>query len=679
MKILSITKENGKRVVGGSLPDIDIDHCYEGGQDVKDYLHNKYKETANVGTYGKMKLKNSLTDIAKLFGVEYGTLKKITKQIPNETQTIGDLIKLSLSKPILKTFIKNNPEVFYATPLVMGSLRNKSTHASAYIILPKIKEIYDWIPVRLDGDGHVTTEWEGDMLDKSGILKQDILRLRQLTKMFKQLDLIKEKYHKDIDIFKVPLDDPKVYEHFSKGLNEDVFQFGADGLSGYIEELKPENINDLIAGVSLFRPGAMESNTHNEFLLRRHGKKEIECLNGWEDLTSDTYGLLYLQEQVMRILQKIGSFDLEITDLARKALGKKNPELLNSFETKFVENGVKNGYTEDELRIQWDFIKVTSGYLFNKSHAAAYADLGYRSMWLKVNYPLPFWSTAINFAKDNSKSDELIPNYISEIYETGHIKVLAPDINKSHTDVLTDFETETIYWPLSSVKQVGEVATNQIVADREEKGEYFSFDEFLSRHKFKGSKVTKQIIEHLVLSGAFDIVERQTQPTDRLKLIEHYRKKEMPKIDKTKDLFFLNESKKDYRWWWVLQQKVLSGIAFFDYKTLVEDIAPKDYPFVSPDTVHLKSNKGNKVTVAGYIVYFDERTSKKGLFARVVLEQNYKFVQVTIWPDDYQRIKENITESEKCLMFISGVIGFDSYRKENILFSDRKTDVLILT
>jgi len=234
MKVKNIRTETSKRVVGGSLPDIDIDHCYEGGQKVKDYLHDKYVETANVGTYGKMKLKAALTDIAKQFGVEHGTLKKITKIIPNDVQSMGELLKFSISQPMIKSFIKKHPEVFYILPLILNSFRNKSTHASAYIILPTVKNIHEWIPTRLDDDGHVTTEWEGETLDKAGVLKQDILRLKQLTKMSKQVDLIKEVTNKDIDLFKLPLNDKKVYEYFSKGYNEDVFQCGAADLSDYI-------------------------------------------------------------------------------------------------------------------------------------------------------------------------------------------------------------------------------------------------------------------------------------------------------------------------------------------------------------------------------------------------------------------------------------------------------------
>ena len=250
-------------------------------------------------------------------------------------------------------------------------------------------------------------------------------------------------------------------------------------------------INDLIAANALYRPGAMDVNSHNEYVLRKFGKREVSYRWGMENILKDTYGLIILQENVLEIVNKLGGFLLNEADDIRRAMGKKQKDIIDKYKYKFIENIIKRGCPEDEANIIWHELEVHSGYSFCKAHAAAYSITGYNSQWFKVNYPIHFWSVAIDFISKESNNEKKISGYISEIYQIGDIVLQPPDINKSDGNVKTDFDLKTIYWPLSSTKQVGEISMNQIIEDRGNNSEYFSFEEFYERHNYTGSKVNK--------------------------------------------------------------------------------------------------------------------------------------------------------------------------------------------
>lgn len=338
---------------------------------------------------------------------------------------------------------------------------------------------------------------------------------------------------------------------------------------------------------------------------------------------------------------------------------------------------LKDGEVYDiEMENPYHTFVNQSGVVTSNSHAAAYAITGHISQWFKVNYPLEFWSTAFKFSEEKDHA-----NYISEINLTGNIKVMPADINKSRDDVFTDFETKTIYWPLISIKQCGDKAASQIIEVRDRDGEYFSFEEFLSRNKFVGSKVNKSVIENLIISGAFDNVEKLRTYNDRMKLVDFYRKSNKIKVDSDKDLFSVNHSKINEDWWWTLQQKQLSGIAFFDYDSILKRYLKHDVYIVPVEDFQsdLLSTRREKVKVGGYIVEVEEKSSKKGKWCRILLESNYTFIWVTIWNEQYKQIEDlNLQDKLKSIMLISGEVVWDTYRKENILQANNDTEILVL-
>lgn len=264
-------------------------------------------------------------------------------------------------------------------------------------------------------------------------------------------------------------------------------------------------MEDLIAAISLYRPGAMENNFHKEYVLRKNGERPVEFYVGTEEILKETYGVFCYQEQIMKLCQVLGGLSLVEADDVRKAMVKKKYEALHQYKERFIPYYAENfGVTVEYSEGVWEAIDKAATYLFNKSHAAAYSITGYLSQWLKVHYPLEYWSVAFSYAAEDD-----YPVYVSEINrgDTG-VKIMEVDINKSGINVVSDKETGNMYWALTSIKQAGEKACEQIFSEREQNGEYFSFEEFLDRHIFKGSKVNKSVIENLVVSGAFDNLEK---------------------------------------------------------------------------------------------------------------------------------------------------------------------------
>lgn len=673
-----LTKERAEK----SLPDLDTDFPGDKRDEVKRYMEERYgvDQVCSVGTYTTLQLKAALKDLVRQENADFAEVNYVTTVLDLDKSSLLELFQNAAKKKRIKSFVQDHVSSINDIALILGQPKSQSIHACATLIVPKEKDIFRWIPVKRmklnDGEDVLVSEWEGNELEAAGFLKEDILGIKQLSKVTDILKLVKENKGEDIDVYKLPLDDKKVYRYFSNGWNGDTFHFGSKGLTEYCKDVQPSTIDDLIAAISLYRPGAMENNFHNEYVLRKSGQRDVVSYVGAESILKETYGIFTYQEQILKMCQVLGGIPPEDSDAVRKALGKKKLDILEKFGRLFVENYCKNyGVEKKYAKKVWADMEKSSSYLFNKSHAAAYTITGYITQWLKVHYPLEFWTVAFNYSKETD-----IAPYIAEINLTGDIKILPPDINRSDTKIKTDFETKTIYWALSSIKQVGETATDQIMGDRTENGQYFSFSEFIDRHTYKGSKVNKRTVENLVFSGCFDEIENIQQPKERIKLFNEYREKIKQKIDDEKDL--VASSKIVYDWWWNLQQKRLSGIAFFDYKEMTIMYKDStDYPYIAPSSFHKEraSKERENVTVAGYIAEFEERESKKGKFAKLTLDNNYEFIHVMIWPDQYEEMEDYLQECSKKIMLINGTVNFDNFNKRNILQTNDNTTITLVS
>lgn len=935
---------------GGEL-DIDTDVPGEYRPAVKKYMEERFGETqvCSVGTYTTLQIKQAINDVGKIYGASIPTLRRISKMI-EDVKTEEDFLRLACRKEEIAQFVNKYPEMMNVVFLLLGQQKAASIHACAMMIFPKEKTMYEWCPVR-KVDDLVVSEWEGGEMDEAGFLKEDILGIEQLDKFNDILNLIEKNTGKKINLYTdIEYDDPEVYRYFANGWLSDIFQFSAKGLSSYTQKMKPKNMDDVIAALSLFRPGPMENGFHMDYIALKNGEKEPEYPIGAEEILKDTYSTWTYQEQIIKAVQTLAGFTEEEADGTRAAIAKKkkdkvekiHPKFVDGYVNKFKDKGVTKEYAEalweqmkkfglyafnrcisgsyrilrnscpknkrqptieemylikndlafakannwlplrskylrvgygtcltmcedgrirdrkikdirfagvrqtykitledgrfvsvtdnhkfptqrgkimckdlrigeDGLYVQMpyektdsqrynftdmrgkDWIKNNSEHLnsrkghmgfvktngesskfesfreknggfgickncgkegrleihhrdgnrrnnenenlisicaschkkihyreFNRtrrgekgypsklmrivsiepdkienvydvevddpnhnfcteqgvitcnSHAAAYAINTYNSLWLKVHYPLEFWSVALSRA---SKDD--FPRYINEMNQTEGIEIKPVNINKSDVGIVGDKKSNSVYWALNATQQVGEKAQEQIIKERNENGDYFSLEEFVDRHSFKGSSVNKSTVENLIYSGAFDEMDETREFSNifsaREYMLGKYREKNRIKIDREKDeysvAFSKNKIGKD--WWWLLQQKNKSGFAFFDYKKLVEEyLRQKAKTAEYYDVDDLQNYDGSTYKMAmvgGYVLEVEEKESKTGAFASLLLENNYKFLRVVIFPADYMDKEEYIQSCKKNILLLTGKVSFDRFKEEYVI------------
>lgn len=661
---------------GGAL-DIDTDVPGEYRPAVKQYMENRFgaSQVCSVGTYTTLQIKQAINDVGKIYGASIPTLRRLTKMI-EDVKTEEDFLKLACKRSEINQFLNKYPEMMNVVFLLLGQQKAASIHACAMMIFPKEKSMYEWCPVRKSGD-LIVSEWEGGEMDEAGFLKEDILGIEQLDKFTDILNLIEKNTGRKINLYSdIEYDDPEVYRYFANGWLSDIFQFSAKGLCAYTQKLKPKNMDDVVAALSLFRPGPMENGFHMDYIALKNGEKEPEYPIGTEEILKNTYSVWIYQEQIIKAVQILAGFTEEEADIARAAIGKKKMDKIKKLRPKFVNGYVERfgekGVTKESAEALWEQMEKFGSYSFNRSHSASYAINAYNSLWLKVHYPLEFWSVALSRASETD-----FPQYVNEMQQTEGIEIKPVNINKSDINIVADKKDNSIYWAINATKQVGEKAQNQIMEERSKNGEYFSLAEFIDRHTFKGSAMNKSVIENLIYSGAFDMMDETREFSNifsaREFMLGKYREKNKIKIDKEKDEYFLAFEKKKIGkdWWWLLQQKNKSGFAFFDYEGLVREyLKPKVRNGVFYNVEDLQNYDGSTyemVMVGGYVLEVEEREGKKGRFANLLLESNYKFLRVVIFPDDYEENAEFFQSTKKNLLLLSGKANFDKFKEEYVL------------
>lgn len=684
-RFLNETRVSGERAKSAdSMPDIDVDFPTEFRDAVKEYIKEKYgyAYTCSIGTYTRMKLKTCIKDFGKVKGLSFDLTNKLTKDIDDQIEyTWGDLIEYASKSKLLFKFVQENPELVHMTKYALLQPKAESVHPSAVIIVPKHAvdgtdremDLWEWMPVKKI-DGVLVSEWEGKYIDKSGFLKEDILGLSQLDKFKSILKLIEKNCRKKIDVNKIPLDDESTFRYFKRGWNEDVFQFGTTGLMNYCRQVKPDSLENLIAMTALFRPGPMELNAHQDFADIKNGKKKPVYDFGMEDITKETYGLYVYQEQVMQAVVVGGLTKVE-SDVLRTTIKKKDVKTLASFGDKFKEgyakllskNGIKN--PEEYANHVWDKLLAFSGYGFNKSHAAAYSIMSYWSQWFKVNYPLEFWTTALQFSKEGE-----VPYRLAELKKTGaEIEIRPPDVNFSDINFTCDAKEQRIFFSLTKIKGVGEVAVKNIMDTRHAGGQFYSLEEFLSRVP---SKVNKTVVKCLIVAGAFDLIEGVNNPRDRKKLLEKYlesKNESLPEeysgVDSNSNAF------------WILEQKRLTGFGEVDYETMIRDAIPNKRlsKLYVNDSEFLATKEKTEVVIAGKLIFYRERDIKNGKMCTVQIDCNNTILNAILWPDAYEKIDEDIANLKGCIVALSGTVEKDRYRNEKNLYSNNKTKLYVIS
>jgi len=646
----------------------DIDSDYSDRDAVKRYMESKYglNYVASVGTYGNLKIKNAIKDFSRLSFIQHSEANIITSIIDKDTESgdIFDLFKLSTKESKLKNFIQNNSEMISELEEVLMNPRNMSIHACATIIFPNDGvDLFHKIPVK-DIDGQIVTAWEGKQLEKIGYLKADILGLKQLEKFKRIIDLIENNTGEKIDIYSIDLEDKKVYDLFSLGLTEDVFQFGTQGLKAFCKDLQPNSIEELSAANALYRPGAMESNAHTDFIDIKFGRKEPEYDYLLEDITKKTYGLYIYQEQVMQAFQKVTDSSLSEADTFRKLITKVkslvDPQY-KEYESIFIERYINKRQTELLAKKVWDKLIQFAKYGFNKSHAVSYAIIGYTAQWFKVNYPIEFWMTSLQEASDKERH-----NRISEIRKIGHISIIPPEINSSSTEFTLNKESNEIFWSLSSIKYVGEASVKKLINEREENGKFYSLEEFIKRLPAKS--FNKRSITNLILSGAFDRVENIKTENERLLILDSY----FHMINKPGELDQYLQYVDDLMYWQIAQFN-LTGFGNINYKKALKRYSLDDIV----DNIQ-EVPIDNYVSVSGLVKEVNIRKSKNGEFATIKLDCNSENINVVIWSQIFELYREEILSSEDKVLILNGQVKNDNYNNCHSLYSTQTSKIIII-
>ncbi|MBP1721085.1 MAG: polymerase alpha subunit, partial [Deltaproteobacteria bacterium] len=496
-----------------SMPDIDIDFCQDGRDEIIRYVTEKYgaDRVAQIITFGKMQAKAVVRDVGRALNFSYGEVDRIAKMIPNVLNiTLDDAIKM---EPRLQEEQKKNEKVRKLLSLsrsLEGLNRHSSTHAAGVVISDK--PLLERVPLCKSPKDDVVTQFSMNDLQAVGLTKFDFLGLKTLTVIRDTLRFAREGKGLDLDIRQIPLDDRKTYQLLSQGETDGVFQLESRGMKEILVSMKPDCIEDVIALIALYRPGPLKSGMVQEYISRKQGKTKITYeVPQLESILKETYGVIVYQEQVMQIASVLANYTMGEADTFRKAMSKKNPADMEKEKPKFIVGARRNKIPENKAKKIFDQMETFAGYGFNKSHSTAYAMISYQTAYLKAHFPVEFMAALLTSEKSNR--DKVI-KYISVCKDMG-ISVLPPDINES----MRDFSVagDHIRFGLAAVKNVGDSAVDSIIESRTEDGRFRTFYDFCTRVDLR--KINKRVVESLIKCGAFDLMKYRRRP-----LMEGYEK-----------------------------------------------------------------------------------------------------------------------------------------------------------
>lgn len=481
-----------------SMPDIDIDFCMDRRGEVISYVREKYggsDHVAQIITFGAMKAKAVVRDVARVMGMPYAEADRIAKLIPNDLKmTIGEALK---REPRLKKQVEESEQVERLITLsrtLEGTARHASTHAAGVVISPE--PLTTFMPLYKSGED-VITQFQMTDIEKLGLLKMDFLGLRTLTVMDNTVKTARGEKDPAFDLKMIPLDDKETYQLLASARTYGVFQLESSGMRDLIRKMKPTDFFDIIALVALYRPGPINSGMADQYVRRKHGHEKVELVfPELAPILKETYGVIVYQEQVMKIANVLAGFTLGQADSLRKAMGKKDANLMANLRDKFVEGAVAKKYAKKKVEALWELIEKFGEYGFNKSHSACYALVAYQTAYLKAHYPAEFMASLITSEMGNT--DKVI-RYIQELREMG-IRVLPPDVNESMSDFTVT--PDGIRFGLAAVKGIGESCVGAIIAARGRHGRFTSLSDFVET--VDSQAVNKRSLEALIKCGAFD-------------------------------------------------------------------------------------------------------------------------------------------------------------------------------
>jgi DNA polymerase-3 subunit alpha len=481
-----------------SMPDIDIDFCMNNRGRVIDYVRAKYgqENVAQIITFGTMAARSVVRDVGRVLGLPFGFVDKVAKMIPTDPGT--RLAEAAKSSPLLAEAVRSDKEIEKIIDLgskLEGLSRHAGVHAAGVVITPE--PVDHFVPLYRTNKDEIVTQFDMRIVEKMGLLKMDFLGLRTLTVIDTAVKAIKAQEGADVDVTALPLDDPDVFRLFQEGRTKGVFQFESGGMVDLLRKARPTRFEDLAALNALYRPGALDAGMVDEYVRRKNGVSKAKyVVPAMKEFLEETHGVIVYQEQVMQIAQAVAGYSLGQADLLRKAMGKKQKEVMEAERSKFVSGAVANGYDQKKANEIFDFIEPFARYGFNKSHSVAYALLAYQTAWLKAHYPRYFMSAVLSSEMD--KTDNVV-KFIHECDAMG-IRLLPPDVNESNFSFTV--VGDNIRFGLGAVKGLGEGAIESILEARQELGRFPGMDSFCEHVDLRACN--KKGLEALIKSGSFD-------------------------------------------------------------------------------------------------------------------------------------------------------------------------------
>ena len=624
-----------------SMPDVDVDFCVEGRDEVIRYVAEKYgkENVAQIITFGKMQARAVIRDVGRAMDIPYAEVDRIAKLIPNKLDITLDQA-LKQEAELKEVIVKDSriASLFEIAKSLEGLARHASTHAAGVVIANK--PLMEYLPIHRGQNGEIVTQYAMKQVEAIGLVKFDFLGLKTLTVVDQAIQLIGKNRGMKVDLHEIPSDDPEVFALLGAGSNLGIFQLESSGMRDLLMKLKPQSFKDIIALVALYRPGPLDSGMVGEFIKRRHGQESIRYeLPELKEILQDTYGVIVYQEQVMRIAGTLANFSLEDADDLRRAMAKKDAGEMERQKQKFLEGTKKNRIPSKKAEKIFEQMETFGRYGFNKSHSAAYALLAYQTAYLKTHYAIEFMGALLTSEAQNA---DKIVKYLAECREMG-IEILPPDINESYKNF--GVMGNQIRFGLTAVKNVGDAAIEAILSEREERGKFQSLFDFCKRVDLR--KVNRRVIESLIKCGAFDFSKayRSQMLTLLDDVLEHSQSAQRKKGEAQLNMLMpiLKETEERYP---EIDEFSESQLIVFEKETIGFYISRHPLAcyqeeitkFTHEDTTTLsRLQNGSEVKICGLPSSLKEIVTKKGdRMAFLTVEDMKGFVEVILFPEAYK-------------------------------------------
>ena len=671
-----------------SMPDIDVDFCYERRQEVIDYVTRKYGKdcVAQIVTFGTLAARGVIRDVGRVMDLPYAYVDSIAKMIPQE---LGITIDKALQmNPELRKLYESDETVTHLIDMAKrleGLPRHCSMHAAGVVICQKPVEEY--VPLSRAADGTITTQFIMTTLEELGLLKMDFLGLRTLTVIQNAVQLARKK-QPDLQIDKIDYNDKAVLDYIGTGKTEGIFQLESGGMKNFMKELQPHSLEDVIAGISLYRPGPMDFIP--QYIRGKNDRSSItyDCPQ-LEPILAPTYGCIVYQEQVMQIVRDLAGYTLGRSDLLRRAMSKKKAAVMEKERKTFVygdeETGVpgciKNGIDEQTANKIYDEMIDFAKYAFNKSHAAAYAVVSYQTAWLKYYYPVEYMAALMTSVIDNPTK---VAEYIYVCRQMG-IRILPPDINKGEADFSVD--GGDIRYGLAAIKSIGRPVIRAIVNDRKELGEFRNVEVFITRISSR-ELMNKRLVENLIKAGALDVLggTRKQFMSIYIQIVDHMQQEKKNSMVGQMSLFDVvsEEQKEEFQIRMPdvgeytkenllgFEKEVLgvyvSGHPLEPYEEewrKVISATTADFQ-VDPEVGYTKVRDGAREIIGGIIAEKTVKHTKTNqMMAFLTVEDLFGTVEVVVFPRDYEKYRQYLEEDNK--IFVKGRVSEEDDKASKLI------------